>query len=112
MQFALSCDKSLSELVDVLKSHYSPKPSVIVQRDRFHTRFRRPQETVATFLSELRALEQNCNFGDTLNDMLRDRLVCGVDDDHIQCRLLSEADLTLDSALKLSLSHESAVWNT
>ncbi len=104
-------DKSFAELVDVLKSHYSPKPSVIVQRFRFHTRFRRPGESAATFLSELRSIAQYCNFDTTLNDMLRDRLVCGINDDYIQRRLLAEADLTLESAMKLARGYETAAQN-
>ena len=95
--------------MDARKSHYSPQPSVIVQCYLFHTRFKRPEEYVATFLSELHALVQHCNFGATLDDMIRDRLVCGIGNDLIQRRLLSEADITLDSALKLALSYGSAV---
>ena len=42
------------------------------------------------FLSELPALAEFCNFGPSLDDMLRDRLVCGVEDPPIQRRLLAE----------------------
>ena len=104
-------EKSLAQLVAVLNSHYSPKPSVIVERYRFHSRFRKSGESVVTFVSELRSLAKNCNFGPSLDDMLRDRLVCGINDDNIQRRLLSEAELTLDSALRLALSHETAARN-
>lgn len=37
--------------------------------------------------------------------------MCGINDDSIQRRLLSEAELTLKDALKLALSYESATWN-
>ena len=103
--------KFFSELVEVVKAHYSPKPSIMVQRFKFHTCFRRPGESVSMFLAELRALAQHCNFGATLDDMLRDRIVCGINDDSIQRRLLSEAKLTLKEALKLTLSYESATRN-
>jgi len=43
--------------------------------------------------------------------MLRDRIVCDINDDSIQRRLLSEAVLTLKEALKLALSFESATRN-
>ena len=38
---------------------------------------------MATFLSELRSIAEYCNFGDTLETMLRDRLISGINDDHI-----------------------------
>lgn len=104
-------DKSLKDLIEVLSAHYNPKPSEIVERYKFHSRVRRPAESVGTFLSELRALSVYCNFGPSLNDMLRDRLVCGINDDQMQKRLLSEPKLTLEKATAIAQSMESAAMN-
>ena len=104
-------DKSFAELVQSLKSHYNPEPSEIVERYKFHTRFRKTGESVATFVSELRTLAQTCNFGDSLGDMLRDRLVCGINDNYIQRRLLSEPRLDFKKAMELALGLETAVKN-
>jgi len=62
-------------------------------------------------MAELRALAQTCNFGDTLEVMLRDRLVCGMDEDFIQRRLLAEPNLTYKKALELALGLETAAKN-
>ena len=94
--------------VAVMKAHHCPKPSVIVQRFRFHNRFRQPGESVSTYISELRALSEHCGFGLCLDDMLRDRLVCGVKDDAIQRKLLAETDLTLQKASAIAISMETA----
>ena len=104
-------DKSYAELVEALTKHFKPTPSEIVQRFRFNTRSRKPGETVAQYVSELRALAEYCNFGDTLETMLRDRLVCGVNDEKIQNRLLSESGLTYQKALGLAQSLETAAQN-
>ncbi len=104
-------EKTFAELVAVLTQHYSPTPSVTVQRYKFHSRFRQPAESIAVYVSELRLLAQFCNFGDSLQDMLRDRLVCGVNDDHIQRRLLLERTLTFDRALELAQGLEVAAKN-
>ena len=40
--------------------------------------------------------------------MLRDRLVCGVQQDSIQQRLLAEKDLTYQKALELATAMEAA----
>ena len=101
-------DKLYDEVVAVMKAHHCPKPSVIVQRFRFHNRFRQPGESVSTYISELRALSEHCGFGLCLDDMLRDRLVCGVKDDAIQRKLLAETDLTLQKASAIAISMETA----
>ena len=85
-----------------MSDHHSPLPSEIVQRFHFHTRFRKKGETVATYVSELRAIAQGCNFGESLDAMLRDRLVVGIDNEAIQRRLLSETLLTFKKALELA----------
>ena len=73
-------DKSFAQLVEVLKNHYNPKPSEIIQRFHFNSRLRKPGESVSTYLAELRALAQYCNYEASLEDMLRDRLVIGIND--------------------------------
>ena len=104
-------DKSYSALVKLLKDHFNPKPSVIVQQFRFNTRYRKTGEAVATVVAELRRLTEFCEFGPNLSEMLRDRLVCGIGDSRIQKRLLAEPNLTLDKALELALAQESAEQN-
>lgn len=94
--------KSFKVLTEVMEKHYNPIPSEIVQRYKFHTRFRQPSESVSTFVSELRSIAEHCKFGETLEAMLRDRLVCGISDDAIQRRLLSERELDFEKALRIA----------
>ena len=96
-------EKTYEELVKVMTQHHNPPPSEIVQRYKFHTRQRQPGETIAKYVSELRSLAQTCQFGTTLETMIRDRLVCGVNNDHIQRRLLSETELDLKKGLEWAL---------
>ena len=104
-------EKSYDELVKVLKEHFNPTPSETVQRSRFHGRFRKPGETVATFVSELRSLAEFCNFGASLDDMLRDRLICGITNGKIQQKLLAEKKLTLTTAIEMAQGMETAAKN-
>ena len=101
-------DKSYASLVDTLSKHFKPAPSEIVERFRFNSRTRRPGESIATFVAELRALAEFCNFGDTLEVMLRDRIICGINDDAIQRRLLSDPKLDYAKAVETALNMETA----
>jgi len=59
-------DKTYREIVDALKDHNS----MVCQ----------PEESVSTFVSQLLSFAEHFNFGTVaaLQDMLRDRLVCGI----------------------------------
>ena len=73
-------------------------------------RNRKLGESISQYMAELRRLSQYCEHGDSVESMLRDRLVCGVNHDRMQQRLLSEgANLTLQKAMDISLSLESAI---
>eukprot|EP00731_Ephydatia_muelleri_P006059 Em0003g307a len=101
-------DKSFAELKALLKAHYDPKPLVIAERFRFYRRDQTAEESISEFLVELRRLAAHCEFGQFLDEALRDRLVCGLRNDAIQKRLLSEADVTLAKAVQIASSMESA----
>ena len=88
-------EKSYADMAKLVQEHFKPKPSVIVERFKFNTRGQQQGETISVFLAELRRLSENCEFGATLDEMLRDRLVCGASDDKIQIRLCAEPNLTL-----------------
>ena len=67
---------------------------------------------MAAYLADLRRLAEHCNYGDTLDKMLRDRLVWGVNDAGIQRKLLQENDpLTLARALTVAMGAETADKN-
>jgi len=75
--------------------HHNLKPSVHCAEIQVNTRVRQISKSIAKFVAELHRLSEFCEFGETLNDMPRDRLVCGVEDRQIQRYLLCEPELTL-----------------
>ena len=62
-------------------------------------------------MAELCALAKFCNFGSSLKAMLRDQIVCGINDSAIQRRLLVEVPLSLEKALQLVQGMETAAHN-
>ena len=101
-------EKAYGVLVKALTDHFNPTPSETVQRSGFNTRIRKPGESVATFVAELRSLAEQCNFGTSLDEMLHDRIVCGINNSKIRQKLLSDKKLTLTSAIETAQAMESA----
>ena len=71
---------TFTEIVKLAAEHYHPKPSLAVQHFRFNSRSRQAGEMVAAYLAGLKILSEHCDYGDVLQDMLRDRLVCRIQD--------------------------------
>lgn len=100
--------KTYEQIVDTLTAHFSPKLLVIAERFRFHGHSQEEGESVVMFVAALRKLAVHCEFGNVLNDSLRDRLVCGLRNEAIQKKLLTECDLTLEKAINISVTMEMA----
>ena len=65
----------------------------------FLSRQQQTGESVAMYLAVLRKLVVPCEFGQSLDEPLHDRLVCGLRDEAYQKRLLAEWKLTVDKTL-------------
>ena len=101
-------DSSWDEIVATLKAHFEPKPLTISERFVFNKRQQKTDESVADYVAALRKLSIHCQFGDFLDDALRDRFVCGLKSEGMQKKLLIEAELTFKRAIEIAQSMESA----
>lgn len=99
--------KTFDQITDILKARYEEKRLCIAERFRFHTAMQANNETVVEFASRLQKLASTCNFGQVLNDSLRDRFVCGIRNTHIQRTLLAK-EHTWEEALKEAQASELA----
>ncbi|XP_040074782.3 uncharacterized protein LOC120846941 [Ixodes scapularis] len=109
---AVPGDKSFKEVKVLLKNHYSPKSSVIAERCKFNRRVQEEQESVEDFIVALKHLARKCDFGQFLQDALRDRLVAGIRREETQRGLFAEESLTFEKACKIALDQEQAARQT
>ena len=72
--------------------------SIITEYFKFNQRKQCDEESVMVYIIQLLEFSINCRFGNTLNDMLRDRLVCGLSSPKIQKFLLHYKKLTFAQA--------------
>ncbi|UYV74425.1 K02A2.6-like, partial [Cordylochernes scorpioides] len=105
-------DKTFDNLIDILKRHFSPKRSIVVERFIFFKRMQLKEESISDYLVEIKRLASSCNFGNFLEDSLRDKMVCGLYNAKIQNRIWSEGDISLAKVIEIALSMEAAEKNT
>ncbi|CAB4008107.1 Retrovirus-related Pol poly from transposon, partial [Paramuricea clavata] len=101
-------DKNFDEIVSTLQKHLNPKPLEIAERFRFYKRNQQEGESILSYIAELKKLTTHCNFGNNLEETLRDRLVCGLSNQQIQKRLLAESKLKFSKAVDIAVAMETA----
>ena len=100
---------SYKDIIKILLDHFEPAPSAIAARYHFNRATRQAGESISAFVARLRHLAKPCVFlSVTLDEMLRDRFVCGLQNEQVQAKLLKEAELTLASAIEIAQLSESA----
>ena len=94
-----------------MEQHRNPKPSVVIQRYNFNTRKQQPRESIAGYTAKLHNIAEQSSFGDTLEVMLRDYIVCRINDTGRWQQLLAEPDLTFKAAFKMVQAWETPEFN-
>ena len=92
-----------------LEAHFAPKQNVCAERYRFRSRAQQPGEPVLQWVSVLRQLASTCEYGDRMEEFVRDQLIERTCSGKLRQRLLMEgSELTLDKSLTIAGTLESA----
>ena len=101
-------EETYDSLTKAMSLHFKPKPILIAERFRFYKRQQKQDESVSEYILALKKLASTCDFGQFLNDALRDKFVCGLLGERYHKRLLSEKELTFQKACEITLALELA----
>ena len=92
----------------MFKIYCEGKRNITVISYNFNTKNQRPGEGFESYYTELRNTLKGCEFGTLENNLLRDRLVCGIIDEIVIQKLLQVEDLTLEKCVNLCRLFESS----
>ncbi|XP_075724348.1 uncharacterized protein LOC142767018 [Rhipicephalus microplus] len=100
---------SYDEIKTAVRKHLHPPPSELHARFRFYRRNQAADKSVSDNVTALRKLTEDCGFGDKqlpLNILMRDRFVCGIENEAVTERLLAEQNLTFQVAYGMDVTAE------
>lgn len=93
-------------LFDKFANYCQPKKNVTMSRFKFNSRVQNVDEAIDQFVTELKLLSNDCEFGELRDSLIRDRIICGARDEKVRERLLQEEDIPLAKAVDLARSME------
>ena len=98
--------QDINVVLNLWKSHCIGQTNVIYERYKFNNRKQESHESIDVYAAALRALAATCEFGELKDEMIRDRLVCGIADNSVRRKLLQEPKLSLEKCLDICRSAE------
>ena len=79
--------------------HFVVRQNVIFQRAKFNRRRQEDGKTVDTFITVLHTLAEHCDYGTLKDEMIRDRIVVGLQDSKLSEKLQLDPELSLANAI-------------
>lgn len=101
----------LVPIIEKFEAYCSPKKNTTYERYIFNSCTQNGR-TIDAFVTDLRSKAKTCEFGDLQDSLIRDRIVCGIDDNNTRERLLRNNALTLEKAIDAVRAAETSKTQT
>ena len=85
---------SYGECKELIVKHLAPTPTKFTQRHKFR-KCKQGEDAAAEFISKLRTIANDCEFGNNYEEAILDQLRSGMKDEKLISVLLAKADLDL-----------------
>ena len=89
-----------------IDNHFVVRRNTIYERAKFNQRVQGPDEPVDSFITALYCLVEFCEYGSLRDEMIRDRLVVGLQNAKLSERLQMDATLSLEKAVNMARQSE------
>lgn len=102
-------DKSTEKkLLTALGKCFTPEVNKRYERAMFTYASQEPDESYDTYFVRLRGLIQNCQYGELLEDLLLDKIICSIKDHSLRARLWENRKIDLQTAIDTCRSKEAS----
>ena len=97
---------TFTELIGKMENFYKTKKKVISNRALFRERKQEQGETVSDFVMQLKKLCLNCDYGEKVNEELRDQFIIGLKSSKLKKDLMLSDSISFEEAYTKALQDE------
>ncbi|XP_064638291.1 uncharacterized protein LOC135494308 [Lineus longissimus] len=98
--------QDITKIIDLMENHCLGVTNTIYERYIFNNRDQKSGETIDEYCTQLKSLAQTCEFLNLKDELIRDRIVCGISDDGVRKKLLQQSKLTLKLCIDICRAAE------
>lgn len=109
--FAESENNKLDPIINKFEAYCAPKKNVTYERYIFNS-CKQNGRPIDVFVTDLRNKAKSCEYGTLQDSLIKDRIVCGIDNNIVRERLLRNTELTLEQAISTVRAAETSKTQT
>lgn len=98
--------ETLKKVVENITQYFAPKKTLLLSMRKFFTRFQGETEQIDAYVTELKKLASDCEFGELKDRLVWSQLIQGVRDRNLQEKLLAKGDQPLKDAVDMCRAWE------
>ena len=98
--------RSYVAVIAKFDAFFQVRKNIIFERARFNHRSQKEEESVEQFITSLYSLAESCDYGAMKDEMIRERIVVGIQDNSLTERMQMDSDLTLEKAKRMARQRE------
>uniref|UniRef100_A0A1I8IKS1 Integrase_H2C2 domain-containing protein n=1 Tax=Macrostomum lignano TaxID=282301 RepID=A0A1I8IKS1_9PLAT len=99
---------TLKQTLDALKTFFNGRKNIVFARYQFRLCTQATGESIESWYARLRTAAEPCDFEQLKDSLIRDQLVATCSSDKLRRRLLQEANISLEEALRKARAFEAA----
>lgn len=103
-----SDQRNLNKVLEKFDEFCNPKKNTTYERYVFNCRKQKCGETIDDYVTDLKTLSQNCEYGQIKDSLIRDNLILGINNNHLRENMLRDPDLTLEKTIQMAKASERA----
>ena len=92
--------KDIAKVLEAFEARCVLVTNVIYERYMFNKRAQDAGESIDHFITDIIKLAEHCQYGELKDDLIRDKLVSGIQDDKVREKLLGVKDLNLEKTIE------------
>jgi hypothetical protein len=105
-QFVEGEEMKFKVVVQMFQDYCSPRKNIRFMRHKFFTCKQRDGQSFDEFVTELKKRSAECEFEALRESLIRDIIICGINDNRLRERLLREPELSLQKTIQIGHAAE------
>ena len=103
-----NADITVGAVIERFNEYFSPRSNELTTRYKFRKCVQRTGERLDAFITRLKIIMKECDYGDEKDKQLRDQIVFGCREDSLRDKFFREAALTLQMTIHICTAHQAS----